>query len=80
MIVEVRLPQWGMGMQEGTIVKWLKFPGDHVEKGEALLEVESAKVTDVLEAPSSGTIARLLAADGETVAVQTVVAEIDSDA
>jgi len=76
-VIEIRLPQWGMGMQEGTIVRWLKAEGDSVEKGEDIVEVESAKVNEMVQAPAAGRIVRLIAAEGETVAVQAVLAELD---
>jgi len=76
-VIEIRLPQWGMGMQEGTIVRWLKAEGDSVEKGEDIVEVESAKVNEMVQAPAAGRIVRLIAAEGDTVAVQAVLAELD---
>ena len=65
----VFLPQWGMNMQEGTLLKWLKQEGDSVEKGEALVEVETAKINSELEAPASGVLARIAAPEGTTVNV-----------
>ncbi len=44
MATEVRLPQWGMEMAEGTIVKWLKKEGDAIKEGEPLVEVETANI------------------------------------
>lgn len=76
-MIEVRLPQWGMGMQEGTIVRWLKREGDAVEKGEDLVEVESAKVNEMVQAPASGRLSRVVAAEGDTVQVQAVLAELE---
>lgn len=79
MRVEVRLPQWGMGMQEGTLIAWLKKEGDHVEQGEALCDVEAAKVSATVDAPVSGRLARVIVQAGEIVEVRTVLAEIDGD-
>ena len=76
-MIEIRLPQWGMGMQEGTIVRWLKREGDSVEKGDNIVEVESAKVNEMVHAPADGRIVRLVAAEGETVPVQAVLAEFE---
>lgn len=73
MAVTVYLPKTGMGIQEGTIVKWLKQPGDKVEKGEALLEFETVKATTELEAPASGVFEKALVSEGETVEVGTEV-------
>jgi pyruvate dehydrogenase E2 component (dihydrolipoamide acetyltransferase) len=74
MASEVRLPQWGMGMQEGMVARWLKQAGDRVEAGEELVEIEAAKVTDVITAPVAGVLLRILVAEGETVPVRTVLA------
>jgi pyruvate dehydrogenase E2 component (dihydrolipoamide acetyltransferase) len=71
MATEIVLPQWSMGMADGTIVRWLKQEGDAVMKGEPLVEVEAAKVTSEVEAEVSGVLARILVAEGETVPVRT---------
>ncbi len=75
--VEVLLPQWGMGMSEGTITSWLKAVGDSVAEDEALAEVEAEKVEEILEAPSAGTLVEILVPEGETVEVRTPVAVIE---
>ena len=77
--VEVLLPQWGMGMSEGTITRWLKAVGDTVAEDEPLAEVEAEKVEETLESPASGTLAEIKVEEGETVEVRTVVAVIDSN-
>ena len=77
--VEVLLPQWGMGMSEGTIVTWLKAVGDHVDEDEALAEVESEKVTETLEAPAAGIVVELVAEEGESIEVRQIVAYIETD-
>ena len=77
--VEVLLPQWGMGMSEGTITTWLKAVGDTVDEDEALAEVEAEKVEETLESPASGVLAEIRVPEGETVEVRTVVAVIESD-
>lgn len=77
--VEVRLPQWGMGMQEGTVIAWLKNEGDRVQRGEALVDIESAKVTATVEAPASGTLARVIVPAGEVIEVRALLAEIETD-
>jgi pyruvate/2-oxoglutarate dehydrogenase complex dihydrolipoamide acyltransferase (E2) component len=76
-VIEIRLPQWGMGMQEGTIVRWLKAEGESVEKGDEIVEVESAKVNEMVLAPSAGRIVRFVVKEGETVPVQAVLAEFE---
>ena len=76
--VEVLLPQWGMGMSEGTITAWLKSIGDSVAEDEALADIEAEKVTETLEAPASGTLVEILVPEGDTVEVRTPVAVIDT--
>lgn len=77
--VEVLLPQWGMGMSEGTITTWLKAVGDHVAEDEPLAEVEAEKVEETLESPASGTLIEITVAAGDTVDVRTVVALIEAE-
>lgn len=77
MLVEVLLPQWGMGMTQGLIVSWLKGEGDTVDAGEPLVEVEAAKTTGDVEAPTSGVLHKILAKVDEVVEVRSVIAVID---
>ena len=77
--VEVLLPQWGMGMSEGTSTAWLKSVGEQVTEDEPLAEVEEEKVEETLESPATGTLVELLVPEGETVDVRTVVAMIETD-
>jgi pyruvate/2-oxoglutarate dehydrogenase complex dihydrolipoamide acyltransferase (E2) component len=79
MRVEVLLPQWGMGMSEGTITTWLKKAGDTVTEDEPLAEVEAEKVEETLESPAAGTLVEILVPEGDTVEVRTPVAVIESD-
>ena len=69
--VEVLLPQWGMGMSEGTITTWHKAVGDTVAEDEPLAEVEAEKVEETLESPATGTIVEILVPEGDTVEVRT---------
>ncbi len=71
MATEIVLPQWSMGMADGTIVRWLKREGEQVTQGEPLAEVEAAKVTSEVEAEVAGVVVRILVAEGETVPVRT---------
>ena len=80
MSIEVNLPQFGMGMTEGTVDHWLKREGDHVTEGEDIAEVEAEKTTVVVVAPETGTLATILVPEGETVPVFTVLALIDEGA
>ena len=75
--VKVLLPQWGMGMSEGTLVKWLKKVGDVVAEDEPLAEIEAEKTTEVIESPAAGKITEILVAEGSTVPVRTPLAVIE---
>jgi pyruvate/2-oxoglutarate dehydrogenase complex dihydrolipoamide acyltransferase (E2) component len=79
MTVKVNLPKWGMGLEEGTVTRWLKSEGDKVNRGEPLVEIETAKATQEVESPASGTLVRILLAEGETAAVNTEIAVIEED-
>jgi pyruvate dehydrogenase E2 component (dihydrolipoamide acetyltransferase) len=65
MASEVILPRLGQGMESGTIVRWFKSEGDSVEKGEPLYELDTDKVTQEVEAESSGVLLKILVAEGE---------------
>ena len=75
--IKVLLPQWGMGMSEGTIIKWLKAVGDTVAEDEPLAEVEAEKATEVIESPAAGTLSEILVDAGSLVPVRTPVAVIE---
>src|SRR5881394_2496647 len=79
MPIDVVMPQMGESIAEGTVVKWLKKPGDKVERDEPLLEISTDKVDAEIPAPASGTLTEILAQEGQTVAVNTVVARIATD-
>jgi pyruvate/2-oxoglutarate dehydrogenase complex dihydrolipoamide acyltransferase (E2) component len=74
--LKVLLPQFGMGMQDAEIIRWLKAVGDQVEAGEPLVEVEAAKATVEVPSPGSGTLAEILAEVGDTVAVRDHLATL----
>ena len=76
MATNVLLPQWGMNMEDGLLVKWLVKEGDTVEAGQPLVEIETAKINSELEAPESGVVAHIMASEGATVDVGTLVAVI----
>ena len=80
MKVEVLLPQWGMGMSEGTVTTWFKKVGDRVTEDEPLAEIEAEKATQELESPATGVLTAIVVAEGEEVKVRTVLAIIDTDA
>lgn len=77
--VEVLLPQWGMGMSEGTVTQWLKKVGERIEEDEPLAEIEAEKATVELEAPASGVLSEILVREGENAKVRTVLAFIETD-
>lgn len=74
--MKVLLPQFGMGMQDAEIIRWVKSVGDVVEAGETLVEIEAAKATVEVPAPGSGTLTEIVAAEGETVTVRSHIATI----
>lgn len=76
MSTDVTLPQWGMGTNEAYIVEWIKAVGDQVAEGEPLVEVETAKATDVVGSTATGIVAELLFAAGDEVPVGAVIARI----
>jgi pyruvate dehydrogenase E2 component (dihydrolipoamide acetyltransferase) len=69
---EVKLPRLGQGMESGTIVKWLKSEGEPVQKGEALYELDTDKVTQEVEAEASGVLLRIAISEGEVPVGQTI--------
>lgn len=76
-IIQVTVPKWGLTMENGEIVKWLKNEGDKVEKGEQLVEMMTDKITNYIEVPESGILKRILAKEGESAQVLAVIAEIE---
>src|SRR3978361_117881 len=74
--VQVTLPAMGESVREGTVLEWHKQEGEAVEAAETLVEVSTDKVDAEVPAPASGTLVKILAAEGDTVAVGTVLAEI----
>ena len=76
MASEVVMPRLGEGVIEGTIARWLKKEGDAVEQYEPILEIETDKVTTEATAEVSGTLLKIVVTEGETVAVDTILAYI----
>ena len=76
MASEIVLPQWGMEMQDGTIVRWLKQEGDTVAEGEPIVEVETAKLQTELESTAAGVLSRIVAQEGEIVPIRGVLCVI----
>jgi 2-oxoglutarate dehydrogenase E2 component (dihydrolipoamide succinyltransferase) len=77
MPVDVVMPQMGESIFEGTITKWLKKPGDKVERDEPLFEISTDKVDAEIPSPSAGVLKEIKVSEGQTVPIQTVVAVID---
>src|SRR5437660_3288387 len=79
MATEVVMPQMGESIAEGTITKWLKNVGDHVERDEPLFEISTDKVDAEIPSPAAGTLTEVRFKEGDTVEVNTVVAVLDGD-
>ncbi|HEY2326278.1 MAG TPA: 2-oxoglutarate dehydrogenase, E2 component, dihydrolipoamide succinyltransferase [Gaiellaceae bacterium] len=77
--VDVVMPQMGVSVSEGTITKWLKQVGEHIEADEALLEISTDKVDTEVPSPASGTVSEILVQEGETVDVGTLLARIGGE-
>jgi 2-oxoglutarate dehydrogenase E2 component (dihydrolipoamide succinyltransferase) len=75
-MTDVVMPQMGESIVEGTLTKWLKKPGDHIERDEPLFEISTDKVDTEIPSPSAGTLAEVLVEEGATVGINTVVARI----
>jgi len=78
MAVDVIMPQMGESIFEGTITRWLKKPGDRVERDEPLFEISTDKVDAEIPAPSAGVLKEIKVTEGQTVPIQTVVALIEA--
>lgn len=77
--MEVVMPQMGESIFEGTITKWLKKPGDKIDRDEPLFEISTDKVDAEIPSPAAGILKEVKVNEGQTVPVQTVVAVIDAD-
>ena len=79
-MTEVVMPQMGESIVEGTLTKWLKKPGDRVERDEPLFEISTDKVDTEIPSPAAGTLREVLVEEGKTVGINTVVARIEDGA
>src|SRR5271167_1184645 len=79
MPTDIIMPQMGESIVEGTITKWLKKPGDKVQRDEPLFEISTDKVDAEIPAPASGILREIKVAEGTTVGVNTVVGTIAAD-
>jgi pyruvate dehydrogenase E2 component (dihydrolipoamide acetyltransferase) len=78
--IDVIMPQMGESIAEGTLSRWIKKVGDPVKRDEPIFEISTDKVDAEIPAPNAGVLAEILVQEGQTVAVQTVVARIETDA
>src|SRR6185437_11517003 len=78
--IDVIMPQMGESIAEGTVSRWMKKVGDAVKRDEPIFEISTDKVDAEIPAPAAGVLAEILVAEGQTVAVQTVVATIETEA
>ena len=79
MQVEIIMPKMGESIQEGTIIRWAKNPGEKIEKDETLLEISTDKVDSEIPSPVSGIVAKIFAKEQDTVLVGTIIAYIETD-
>ena len=79
MPTDIIMPQMGESIVEGTITKWLKKPGDKVQRDEPLFEISTDKVDAEIPAPASGVLQEIKVSEGTTVGVNTVVGTIAVD-
>ncbi|HEY3288206.1 MAG TPA: dihydrolipoamide acetyltransferase family protein [Gemmatimonadaceae bacterium] len=77
--MDVVMPQMGESIAEGTLSRWLKKVGDEVKRDEPIFEISTDKVDAEIPSPTSGVLAEILVGEGKTVAVQTVVARIETE-
>src|SRR6187431_313504 len=73
------MPQMGESIAEGTLSRWLKKVGDEVKRDEPIFEISTDKVDAEIPAPAAGVLAEIIVKEGETVAVQTVVARLETE-
>ncbi|MDX5360657.1 MAG: 2-oxoglutarate dehydrogenase complex dihydrolipoyllysine-residue succinyltransferase [Alphaproteobacteria bacterium] len=77
MAVEIRVPQMGESVTEGTVATWAKKPGDRVEQDELLVEIETDKVTMEVNAPAAGVLGEIVANEGDVVEIGALLGTIE---
>ena len=79
-MIDVVMPQMGESIVEGTLTRWIKHPGDKVERDEPLFEISTDKVDTEIPSPAAGVLSEVLVQEGTTVSINTVVARIGDGA
>ena len=75
-IIPITMPKWGLAMTEGKVLGWLKKPGDPVAASDELLEIETSKITNVMEAGESGVLRRIVAPEGAVLPIGGLLAVV----
>src|SRR6476619_8441532 len=78
--IDVIMPQMGESIAEGTLSRWMKKVGEAVKRDEPIFEISTDKVDAEIPSPVAGVLSEILVTEGQTVAVQTVVARIETEA
>src|ERR1700678_3915848 len=79
-MTDIVMPQMGESIVEGTLTKWLKKAGEHVDRDEPLFEISTDKVDTEIPSPAAGVLTEVLVEEGKTVAISTVVGRIEEGA
>src|SRR6202043_1590520 len=79
-MTDVVMPQMGESIVEGTLTKWLKKPGEQVNRDEPLFEISTDKVDTEIPSPAAGVLKEVLVEEGKTVSISTVVGRIEEGA
>lgn len=78
-MIEIRVPKWGLTMEDAVVIRWLKAKGDQIQAGEELVELETDKVTGVVPSPVDGVLSEIIVGPDETVLVEALLGYIDED-
>ena len=79
MAYELKMPQLGLTMEEGTVSKWMKKEGDAVKVGDVVLEITTDKLTNEVTSEVEGTMLKIVAQEGDTVEITKVIAWVETD-